>query len=164
MDTLKELEKISRKAWLAGIGAYGTSWDYAVEKFDETYAKTNEVINDLVLEGEKIEKDLQEKIKSNIEIEAKVEELKIKLGLSNLSEVDKIEAVSDKVDKLTVKVEKLVKSRKAKVKPMVKKAVAKKPVVKKAVVKKTVAKQPVAKKPVVKKTVAQKPVAKKPVV
>ena len=41
MDTLKELEKIGRKAWLAGIGAYGTSWDYAVEKFDETYAKTN---------------------------------------------------------------------------------------------------------------------------
>jgi len=159
MDKLKELEKLGRKTWLAGIGAYGTSWDYAVEKFDETYAKTNEMINDLVLEGEKIEKELQEKIKSNIEIEAKVEELKIKLGLSDLSETDKIEAVSDKVDKLTVKVEKLVKSRKANVKPMVKKAVAKKPVVKKPV-----AKKPVAKKPVVKKVVAKKPVVKKPVV
>ncbi len=169
MDTLKEFEKLGRKAWLAGIGAYGATWNFAIDKFDETYAKTNELINDLVLEGEKIEKELQEKLKAKIEIDGKIDELKSKLGLNVLSEAEKIEAVANKVDRLTAKVETLVKSRKVKLKPAVmkktavKKPAARKPAVKKPAVKKAVAKKPEVKKPVVKKTVAKKPAVKKPV-
>ncbi|MCP4273870.1 MAG: hypothetical protein GY781_18260 [Gammaproteobacteria bacterium] len=169
MDTLKEFEKLGRKAWLAGIGAYGATWNYAVDKFDETYAKTNELINDLVVEGEKIEKDLQEKLKAKVEIDSKIDELKSKLGLNVLSEAEKIDAVANKVDMLTAKIETLVKSRKVKVKPAVvnktavKKPVASKPAVKKPAVKKAVAKKPAVKKPVVTKTVAKKAAVKKPV-
>ena len=51
MTTLKDVEKLGRQAWLAGLGAYGSGWKFAVEKFDETYSKTGEMLNELISEG-----------------------------------------------------------------------------------------------------------------
>ena len=136
MNTLKNLEKVGRQTWLAGIGAYGTGWKYAVEKFDETYVKTNELISEFITEGEKIEKELQEQIKSKMTIDARVEELKDKLGLNDPSEAERIELLSLKVDQLTASVAELVKAREAKKAPAKKapavkaKAPAKKPAAK----------------------------------
>ena len=139
MNTLKEIEKVSRKAWLAGIGAYGTGWKYAVEKFDETYVKTNEMLTELITEGEKIEKELQAQIKAKLTVEARINELKDKLGLNELTEAERVEQLSMKVDNLTAMVNELVKKREAKAtKPAPKKAAAKP---------KAVAKKPAAKKP-----------------
>ena len=160
MDTLKNIEKAGRQAWLAGIGAYGTGWKFAVEKFDETYAKTNDFVNDLITEGEKIEKELQEKINAKEIIDEKITELKNKLGLTELSEIERIEQLTAKVDNLTAAVSKLVEARQAKKAPKVATRA-------KATVKKTVAKAPkvVAKaKAVIKKPVAKAPVASKAVV
>lgn len=130
MNTLKNIEVAGRKAWLAGIGVYGTGYKYAVEKFDETYVKTNELLNEFIVEGEKIEKNLQEQIKSKVQIEARVNELKDKLGLNEMSEADRIDELSMKVDNLTAKVTKLVKAKEVaaapKKAPAVKKAPAKK--------------------------------------
>jgi len=125
MDTLKNIENISRKAWLAGIGAYGTGWKYAVDKFDETYAKTNEFVNELVTEGEKLEKELQEKLNAKEVIDSKVLELKDKLGLNEPSDIERIEALSNKVDNLTTKIAKLVESKEVKKAPKAKPAVKK---------------------------------------
>jgi len=167
MDTLKNIENIGRKTWLAGIGAYGTGWKYAVNKFDETYAKTNEFVNELVSEGEKLEKEIQEKIQAKGAIDSKVIELKAKLGLGEVSDIEKIELLTVKVELLTAKVAKLVESREVKKLPKAKTAVKRttvkaKPAAK-AVVKKVAAKKPtVVKKATVKKAEAKIPeVAKK---
>ena len=141
MNTIENIEKLSRKTWLATIGFYGAGWKYAVEKFDETYTKTNEMISDLVTEGEKIEKDLKEQFESKVQIDAKVAELKEKLGLTEMTEADRIDALSIKVDQLTASVAALVKKREAAAKkaaPAAKKAAPKKaPAAKKAAPKKT---------------------------
>ncbi|MBT8448429.1 MAG: hypothetical protein KJO69_02005 [Gammaproteobacteria bacterium] len=139
MNTIKNIEVVGRRAWLAGIGAYGTGWKYAMEKFDETYVKTNELLSDFIVEGEKIEKSLQEQLKSKVMIEARVVELKDKLGLNELSEADRLDALSLKVDNLTASVANLVKAKQATAAP--KKA----PAAKKAPAKKTVAKKTTAK-------------------
>jgi len=134
MNTIKDIEEVGRKAWLAGIGAYGTGWKYAMEKFDDTYVKTNELLSDFIVEGEKIEKNLQEQLKSKVKIDARVVELKEKLGLNEMSDADRLDALSLKVDNLTATVANLVKAKQAAAAP--KKA----PAAKKAPAKKTTAK------------------------
>ena len=127
MNTLKNIEEVGRKTWLAGIGVYGTGWKFAVEKFDETYSKTNELLSEFITEGEKIEKDLKEQFNAKVQIDARVEELKDKLGLNEKSEADRIEELSLKVDNLTATVTELVKKREAAAKAPTKAAVKKAP-------------------------------------
>jgi len=131
MATLKDVEKLGRKAWLAGLGAYGSGWKYAVEKFDETYSKTGEKLNELIAEGEKIEQDIQEKLKAKEMLDEKIVALKTKLGLNEQSEAEKLEALNTKLDDLTSAVNKLAEAKAAE-KPAPKKAPAKKAATKKA--------------------------------
>ncbi len=98
-----------------------------------------------VLEGEKIEKELQDKINAREVIDSKVAELKNKLGLDEPSDIEKIDELSAKVDMLTGKIEALVKNRQAKKSP-VKRATVKKTVTKaKTAVKKATTKAPATK-------------------
>lgn len=142
MDTIKNIETLGRKAWLAGIGVYGTTWKYAVDKFDSTYAKTNEFVNELISEGEKVEKELQEKLQARDIIDSRVTELKNKLGLNEASDVERIEQLNAKVDNLIAKVAQLAETQEVKAltkeKAPVKKAAAKP----KATTKKVVAAKP----------------------
>ncbi len=145
MNTFKSIENLGRQAWLAGLGAYGTGWKFAVEKFDETYLKGNnlvskgtELVNELVSEGEKLQQELQSKLKAKEILDNKIIALKNKLGLNELSDVERVEQLTAKVDILTATVTKLVESKPVS-KPAVKatsKVVAKA----KSTVKKTMAK------------------------
>jgi len=111
MSTLKNVEKLGRQAWLASLGAYGSGWKYAVEKFDQTYTKTNTLVTELISEGEKIEVELQEKMKAKEVLEGKIVALKSKLGLNEESEAERLAELTTKVDALTNAVTKLVESR-----------------------------------------------------
>ncbi|TQV76597.1 phasin family protein [Aliikangiella marina] len=134
MASLKDVEKLGRQAWLAGLGAYGSGWKYAVDKFDETYAKTGEMLNELITEGEKIEQDIQEKLKAKEILDEKIVALKDKLGLNEPDEAEKLQEIDAKVDKLTTAVNALVEARLAEQAPA-KKAPAKKAPAKKAAAK-----------------------------
>lgn len=145
MNTFKSIENLGRQAWLAGLGAYGTGWKYAVEKFDETYLKGNnlvskgsELMGEFISEGEKLEKELQGKLKAKELLDNKIIALKNKLGLNELSDVERVEELTAKVDVLTATVTKLVESKPVK-KPAVK-ATRKVAAKAKATVKKTIAK------------------------
>ncbi len=118
MNTFKSIENLGRQAWLAGLGAYGTGWKFAVEKFDETYLKGNnlvskgtELVNELVSEGEKLQQELQSKLKAKEILDNKIIALKNKLGLNELSDVERVEQLTAKVDILTATVTKLVESK-----------------------------------------------------
>ena len=111
MNTLKNVEKLGRQAWLAGLGAYGSSWKYAVEKFDQTYTKTNVLVNELISEGEKIEVELKEKMKAKEILDSKIVALKDKLGLNEVSEAERLAELTSKIDVLADAVTKLVETK-----------------------------------------------------
>ncbi|MCF6193818.1 MAG: hypothetical protein L3J46_05750 [Kangiellaceae bacterium] len=126
MSAFKKVEKLGRQAWLANLGAYGTAWKYAVEKLDETYTKTNALMSELVSEGEKLEVDLQDKLKARFVLDSKINALKDKLGLNEASDATRLAELDSKVDDLISAVTKLTE------KPVAKKTTRKKVASKKA--------------------------------
>ena len=101
MSTFEKAEKLARKAWLANLGMYGSGWKYAINKLDQTYTKTNELVNELVSEGEKIEAEIKIRLKAKEMIESKVSALKDKLGLNETSEAERLAELANKVEDLT---------------------------------------------------------------
>lgn len=126
MSTLKSVEKLGRQAWLASLGAYGSGWKYAVNKFDQTYTKTNEMVNELISEGEKVEAELQEKLQAKALLDSKITALKAKLGLTETNEAEQLDLLSAKVDTLTIAVSQLVEKRLAEKEAKTTKSTAKK--------------------------------------
>ncbi len=164
MTNLKDIEKVGRQAWLATIGTYAKGWDIISGKASSTFDDANKFVNDMIENGEKIETDLKEKVKSNILLDEKIAALKVKLGVDT-SVDEKIAELNKKVDLLTDEIDKLVDARLAALKAAqpaqapVKKVAAKKAPAKtatKAVAKKAPAK---AEKPADADKVAAKPAA-----
>ena len=113
MKKLEELEKAGRQAWLATIGTYAKGWEILSGKVNETFEDTNQLINELVENGEKIETDLKVKIKSNIQLDSKILALKVKLGVEESFD-DKLAILNQKVDQLTIAIEKIAEAKAAK--------------------------------------------------
>ncbi|MCV2885110.1 phasin family protein [Aestuariibacter sp. AA17] len=111
LDTIKgkvgEAEDFARKIWLAGLGAYGKSYDEVQNRYDKISTDTQKVFHELVAKGEKIESQAKTKIKEQTNVEARVEEVRRKLGLDDPTTEDKVEELSAKIDALTEAVEKL---------------------------------------------------------
>ena len=146
MTKLEELEKVGRQAWLATIGTYAKGWEILSGKVNETFEDTNQLINELVENGEKIETDLKAKIKSNTQLDSKILALKVKLGVEESFD-DKMALLNKKVDQLTVVIEKLAEAKAAKlVKAVELKKESSELTTKVAAVKKTPAKRSVVKK------------------
>ena len=133
MTKLKELEKVGRQAWLATIGTYAKGWEILSGKVDETFEETNQLIEELVENGEKIESTLKNKLTNNTLFDNKILQLKINLGVETSYE-DKLVELSRQVDILTVEIEKLITVKAAetlKEKSVEKKTLAKRSEVKK---------------------------------
>lgn len=113
MNKLEELEKVGRQAWLATIGTYAKGWEILSGKVNETFEDTNQLINELVENGEKIETDLKAKIKSNTQLDDKILALKIKLGVDESFD-EKVALLNKKVDQLVIAIEKLAEAKAAK--------------------------------------------------
>lgn len=142
MKNLKDIEKAGRQAWLATLGTYAKGWEIISDKVPLTFDDASKFVNDLIDEGEKIETDLKEKVKSNNVLDEKIAALKVKLGVDTSAD-DKLAELNQKVDALTDEIEKLVDARLAKIQAEQAKAAEAKPATK------TPAKKP-AKKPAVK--------------
>jgi len=115
MKKIEELEKVGRQAWLATIGTYAKGWEILSGKVNETFEDTNQLINELVENGEKIETDLKAKIKRNTLLDYKILALKVKLGVEESFD-DKLDLLNKKVDQLTNVIEKLVEAKTAEAK------------------------------------------------
>lgn len=112
MKKIEELEKVGRQAWLATIGTYAKGWEILSGKVNETFEDTNQLINELVENGEKIETDLKAKIKRNTPLDYKILALKVKLGVEESFD-DKLDLLNNKVDQLTSVIEKLAEAKTA---------------------------------------------------
>ncbi len=109
MSKLETIEATGRQVWLAGLGVYGAGWKYAIGKFDQTFTKSNQLINELIATGETVESKLKQKLPKvePLNIEARLATVKQKLGLNKDSEASRIEQLTAKVDALTAAVAQL---------------------------------------------------------
>jgi poly(hydroxyalkanoate) granule-associated protein len=116
---VNQAEDLARKIWLAGIGAYGKGFDEAQGQYEKLNTEATKLFSDLVDKGEKIEGEAKEKfqaethsIKNNVE--ARVADVRSKLGLDKKEpeekdSEEKIEELSAKIDALTEAVAKMIK-------------------------------------------------------
>lgn len=113
-STVNDAEVLARKVWLAGIGAYGKSFDEVQGRYEQINTEAGKVFEDLVSKGTKLEADAKVKfeeakgkIKSTAKIEERVADVRTKLGLDKEEGEDKIAELSAKVDALTAVIAKL---------------------------------------------------------
>ena len=106
--TIETAEEVARKIWLAGLGAYGKSFEEIQNQYEKLNDETSKFFEELVNKGEKLEADTKDKLKKEqSSVEKRVDDLRKNFGLDN-SDIDKkINELSKKVDALTVAVSKL---------------------------------------------------------
>lgn len=111
LDAIKgkvgEAEEFARKIWLAGLGAYGKSFDEAQGRYEKLSTEASKVFEELVAKGAVLESEAKDKIKSKTNVEERVAEVRKKLGLDKASSDEKVEELSAKIDALTDAVAKL---------------------------------------------------------
>lgn len=108
-----QAEDFARKIWLAGLGAYGKGFDQAQSQYEKLDAEAKKLFDELVAKGEKLETEAKEKFsteKNSVteKVDARLQELREKLGLGEEKE-DKVAELSAKIDELTTAVAKLAK-------------------------------------------------------
>ena len=113
-DKASQAEVMTRKIFLAGIGAYGKSFETSKSRFESLTTESNKMFADFVARGEKLETEgknkfaeVQTKISSKADLNNRVIGLRSKLGLNNTDDDQKIEALNAKIDLLTTAVAKL---------------------------------------------------------
>ncbi len=126
LDSIKtkvaEAEEFSRKIWLAGLGAYGKSFDEVQGRYEKLNAEASKVFEDLVDQGSKLETEAKDKFKEkSAEVKEKfvektnvterVADIRQKLGLDSANSNDRIDELSAKIDALTDIVAKLAEKK-----------------------------------------------------
>ena len=111
LDSIKgkvnEAEEFARKIWLAGLGAYGKSFDEAQGQYEKISVEASKMFDELVVKGSKIEGEAKDKFQVKDKVETRVAEVRKKLGLDNVSADQKVTELSAKIDALTDAVAKL---------------------------------------------------------
>jgi len=176
MKTVKTIEKAGRQVWLAGLGVALVGREYAAKKLDEIIENGNSVINDMMTKGANVESDIKAVLDGKVKVvdDAKIAELRQKLGLNRETKQDKITRLTAKVDSLSQVVGKLVEQKakedavakapaKTEAAPAADAKPAAKPAAKRTTTRKpraTTAKTTTAKASATKSTTAAKPAAK----
>ena len=113
-DKASQVEIITRKVFLAGVGAYGKSFENTKNRFESLTTESNTMFTGLIARGEKLETegksklaDVQTKISTKADLQKRVETLRSKLGLNKTDANHKIKALNAKIDLLTDVVAKL---------------------------------------------------------
>ena len=106
-NQVNNAEELARKIWLAGLGAYGKSYDGAKGQVESLSSTATKLFDELVEKGEVLEGQAKGKIKENTNIESRVAEVRSKLGLDKQSNEEQIAELSAKIDALTTAVAKL---------------------------------------------------------
>jgi poly(hydroxyalkanoate) granule-associated protein len=106
-ERVSSAEDFAKKIWLAGLGAYGKSYDDIQERIDSL--NVSRLFNDLVKKGEQLEMDTKIKIKQKTEqtIKPRIHDVREKLGLNTETVREKIDHLAERVEQLAASVEQL---------------------------------------------------------
>ena len=113
IDSIKEgvnvAEDFARKIWLAGLGAYGKSYDEIQDRIENMNTDATKVFEELVVKGEKLEAAAKTTIKekTDFKVKEKVEGVRESLGMNSKSSSEKIDDLTAKIEALTEMVNKL---------------------------------------------------------
>ena len=121
MKATEKLNKVRRQVRLAGIGAFDSGREVAVDKFDELFVNGSALFNNILSKGESLEDELQEKLGARNMMDKQIAALRAKLGMRNVSYDQELETLTNKVDNLIDVVAKLALQQSA-VKPAAKTA------------------------------------------
>jgi poly(hydroxyalkanoate) granule-associated protein len=106
-NTIETAEEAARKIWLAGLGAYGKSFEEMQTQYEKMNDETSRLFEELVSKGEKLEADTKKKFKKATSINQRVDDVRNTFGLGNADINAKIDKLSKKVDALTLAVKKM---------------------------------------------------------
>jgi len=104
---IESAEEVTRKIWLAGLGAYGKGFDEVQDRYEKLSDDANRIFDELVSKGEKLEEDTKTKIKDKTSVDQRIEDVRKKLGFDSSETDTKIEELTAKIDVLTTAVNKL---------------------------------------------------------
>lgn len=168
--TAEKAEEISRKIWLAGLGAYGQSLDNLNRGYEKMNDQAREYFEELVARGEKLEKGARSNFKSttgkireqaeknkallNKQFADLKEKVSDHIAIPSLDKDELLEELQAHVAKLTETLNKILPAKEKKA--PVKKAPAKKAAAKKTTTRRAGTRKPAAKKPSPGKTSAAK--------
>ncbi len=129
---------IAKNIWLAGLGAYGSKLNEAVEKVGKG---TSKVFDELVEKGKSLETETSERVSkarelSTISIEDRIDRVRHSLGFDGKQD-PQIKALTKKVASLEKKLDMLIDRVDPKLKTPTKKRAAKKSTSKKKTARKT---------------------------
>lgn len=104
--TIETAEGLARKIWLAGLGIYGKSFEEIQTKFEKLNGERARLFQEFVSKGEEIAADTNDNViegaKEETAIDKRVADVRKKLGLDTSDTDTKIAELSQKVDALTV--------------------------------------------------------------
>ena len=106
-NTIETAEEVARKIWLAGLGAYGKSFEEIQSQYEKLNSETTRLFEELVSKGQKLEAQTKEKFTVNKSVDKGIDDLRKKLGLDSSDADTKIDELSQKVDALTKAVNKI---------------------------------------------------------
>jgi poly(hydroxyalkanoate) granule-associated protein len=106
-NTFESAEAITRKIWLAGLGAYGKSFEEMQSQYEKFNSETTRLFEELVAKGKKLESDAKGMVKEKTDVERRIEEVRKKVGLDSSNTEAKIDELSRKVDALARAINKI---------------------------------------------------------
>ncbi len=105
----EKIEKVAKQIWLAGLGAYGRSFDEIRNRYEKINTESQKMFDELVARGEKLQSATEDKLKEGkSDLEGRIEKLKSYATLPGNSEVvDQLSEVNRKLDTLNKDVKKM---------------------------------------------------------
>ncbi len=105
----EKIEKVAKQIWLAGLGAYGRSFDEIQNRYEKINTESQKMFDELVARGEKLQANAEDKLKEGkSDLEGRIEKLKGYAKLPVNSEVvDQLSEVNRNLDTLNKDVKKM---------------------------------------------------------
>jgi hypothetical protein len=109
--TLETPEGLTRKIWLAGLGIYVKSFEEIQNRFEKINGERIRLFKEFASKGEEIAADTNKSVSNDVKeetaIDKRVADVRKKLGLDTSDTDAKITELSQKVDALTIMLNKL---------------------------------------------------------
>jgi len=106
-NPIETAEQMARKIWLAGLGAYGKSFEELQNQYAKLNNTTSQYFDELVEKGAKLEAETKQRIKTEASPKKHADSLRKKLSSRDSGIEQRINELSKKVDELAVAVSKL---------------------------------------------------------
>lgn len=103
-----KLENIAKQIWLAGLGAYGRSFDEVQNRFEKMNDESQRLFEELVARGEQLQADAEKRLdEGKSDLDARIEKLKQYAKMPGKTAVnDQLDDINSKLDDINKEIKK----------------------------------------------------------